>query len=215
MKGESMLKLITKTSGRATVAVLFAALLVGVGGCANTNTRDEDSRGASLLIVEKLAAQDVTGADVDFLFSDVLKCDADGTNCTIVEDNGKATLRNMSLNQDPNTQTSSAYQDIQMYRLSVQYTRGDGHNVQGVDIPYNFDAVMSGTVVVNTTQDFFFVLVRHVAKMERPLVDLIGSGSEEIIYTNTRCDFYGRDIAGNEHQCFAWIDIEFGDFQLD
>lgn len=203
------------TPSRTLLVLMLAGLLVGIGGCANTNNRDEDTRGSSLLILDSLTGQ--PGGDNleegTVLFSDVLTCDEDHTECSIYNDNGIPTFRNEPLDPLATGSETSFYQDIQMYRYRVTYTRSDGRNTEGVDVPYHFDGVMDGTVDVGTGGvEIPFVIVRHVAKQERPLIDLLGVGDESFIYTNTRVDFWGRDIAGNEHHVFGWIDIQFSDF---
>ncbi len=202
--------------GAPLVALAMAGLLLGVTGCANTNNRDEDTRGASLLIldgIEATAGGFTAGTESTILLSDVLSCnDDDPPLCSVFNDDGNATFRNVALDPNAGSSGTSFYQDIQLYRYRVQYTRSDGRNAQGVDVPYMFDSVMNWNIPVNGTADVAFLLVRHAAKVERPLVDLIGFGDEFVISTNTRVDFWGRDIAGNEHQVFGWIDIEFADF---
>ena len=198
----------------AMLVVLVAALVLGTIGCANTNNRDEDTRGASLLILDKLTASAGTvdgnaGTESDVLFSDVLTCnEQDPPVCVIAPDTGFGSFRNELLNP---AGEGSFYQDINLYRYRVTYTRSDGRNTEGIDVPYHFDSVMSGTVPVGNAKHAFLI-VRHVAKVERPLVDLLGIGDEDVISTNTRVDFWGRDIAGNEHHVYGWIDIEFGDY---
>lgn len=194
-----------KLFGRAAGAVLLGAVLLASGGCANTNNRDDDTRGASLLILET-----ITGEDSDFILSDVCVHNEGSPYCSVFNDNAEAEFRNEFLNPDG---SGSFYQDISLYRVRVTYTRADGRNVEGVDVPFTFDSVISGIVPVSGTGSVAFIIVRHQAKRESPLIELEGArGDEGIISTITRCDFYGRDIAGNEHHVFGWIDIEFADF---
>jgi hypothetical protein len=197
-----------KLLGRTAGAILLGAVLLASGGCANTNNRDDDTRGASLLILESLV-----GEDSAFILSDVCVHLENTTYCSVVSDNAEATFRNELLNPDGD---GSFYQDISMYRARVTYTRSDGRNVEGVDVPYHFDTVLSGIVDVDGTATIAFIIVRHQAKLESPLVELEGAlGDEGILSTNTRCDFYGRDVAGNEHHVYGWIDVEFADFADD
>jgi hypothetical protein len=195
-----------RIASKISLAVLLAGLLVGSGGCANTNNRDEDTRGASLLILDSLEGDNGT-----FILSDV--CLGTAPFCAVINDNASGSFRNEILNPDvPPTGGSAYWQDITLYRYHVTYTRSDGNNVEGVDVPYGFDSVMNFTIPGGGSDSVGFIIVRHAAKEERPLVDLAGLGDEEILSTNTRVDFWGRDIAGNEHQVFGWIDIEFADF---
>lgn len=214
LKGDTSMSRIARIASQTTLAVLLAGLLIGTGGCANTNNRDEDTRGASLLVLDIITADasDENDEGDAFIFSDV--CDDDDTPgfCSIINDNGIATFRNLLVSP---TNEGSYYQDISLYRYHVGYTRSDGQNIEGVDVPFGFDSVMSATIELNEVVDIGFLIVRHAAKVERPLVDLVGLGDEFILSTNTRVDFYGRDFAGNEHQVHGWVDIEFGDYGED
>ena len=53
-----------------------------------------------------------------------------------------------------------------MTQYHVQYVRSDGHNIEGVDVPYAFDGGLGGTVSGDTTVGF--TLVRN---QEPALVD--------------------------------------------
>jgi hypothetical protein len=208
LKGDWLMAKMAKLTGKAAFAVLLGGMLIGMGGCANTNNRDEDTRGASLLFLE-----DITGADDEaFILSDVCVIPDESIFCSVVNDSALATLRNEPLNPEGET---SYYQDIVIYRTRVTFTRSDGRNTQGVDVPWAFDSVTSATVPVGEAGDVAFIIVRHTAKDESPLVELRGLGDEDVISTNARCDFWGRDIAGNEHHVFGWIDVEFADFADD
>lgn len=209
LKGDTSMSRKARIASQLSLAVLLAGLLIGTGGCANTNNRDEDTRGASLLILDALVAgnSDEQQQGSPVVFSDV--CDGAYPFCSIINDNAVATFRNVLLNP---TGDGSFYQDITLYRYHVGYTRSDGNNVEGVDVPFSFDSVLNETVSLNEEQDIGIIVVRHTAKMERPLVDLQGAGDEAVLSSNTRVDFWGRDVAGNEHQVHGWIDIEFADY---
>ena len=58
--------------------------------------------------------------------------------------------------------------------------------------------------------DLSFELVRHVAKMETPLVEL-GSNAA-IITTIADVTFYGRDQVGNDVTVSGTMQIDFGNF---
>lgn len=226
LKGDSLMteqKKATGPTGRIPVALLMmmAGVLLVTAGCANTNNRDNDSRGGSLLILDQLngkgSVQGETDQEGTEIASDVWTCDEDHQTCTILNDRGVAHFRNEVLNPtDPTTggtTGSSYFQDIQLYRVRVVYTRADGFNREGIDVPYSYDSVMASTVPVGEQLTVEFTIVRHTAKMERPLIDLLGGlGAGNVINTNTRCDFWGRDIAGNDHHVYGFIPIDFADW---
>lgn len=98
---------------------------------------------------------------------------------------------------------------ITIDRVHVDYTRADGRNTPGVDVPYAFDGAITVTVTASPTT-FGFPLVRVVAKEESPLVQLQNSNS--IITAIATVTFYGRDQAGNAVSVSGKIQIDFGNF---
>ncbi len=99
-----------------------------------------------------------------------------------------------------------------MTRYHVEYTRSDGHNVQGVDVPYAFDGAATGTISDAGGTTFAFVLVRASAKLEAPLVALVGGGGQKLISTIATVTFYGQDQAGNQASVSGTISINFADW---
>ena len=61
--------------------------------------------------------------------------------------------------------------EVTINRYHVNYRRADGRNTPGVDVPYAFDGAVTGTTSGGQLE-LGFELVRHVAKMESPLVEL-------------------------------------------
>jgi len=92
----------------------------------------------------------------------------------------------------------------------VSYARSDGRNTPGVDVPYGFDGVVAGTVPPGGSVTIGFELVRHTAKQESPLVQLVTS--PQIITTLAQVTFYGTDQVGNAISASGAITIEFGNF---
>jgi hypothetical protein len=99
---------------------------------------------------------------------------------------------------------------VTLNRVHIEYTRADGRNVPGVDVPYAIDAALTGTVTPGTTGSVGFEIVRSSAKQESPLVQLISSGA--LINTIARLTFYGKDAVGNDVSATAQIQINFGNF---
>ena len=96
-------------------------------------------------------------------------------------------------------------------RYHVAYRRADGRNTPGVDLPYDFDGAISGTITsTNTPTTVGFDLVRHDAKSESPLVQLKSNGV--VISTLAEVTFYGKDQTGNEVSVSGTIQIDFGNF---
>ena len=93
-------------------------------------------------------------------------------------------------------------------RYHVKYLRTDGRNVQGVDVPYEFDGGMSFTVTGTGTTGF--MLVRNQAKTEAPLAALANSG--RIISTIAEVTFFGHDQTGRSVTVTGRIDINFANW---
>ena len=96
-------------------------------------------------------------------------------------------------------------------RYHVDYTRADGLNTPGVDVPYAFDGAVTGTIQVSGTLTLGFELVRIVAKEEPPLAALV---TTNVITTIASVTFYGPDLVGNAISATGTIQIDFGTFGL-
>jgi hypothetical protein len=106
----------------------------------------------------------------------------------------------------------STLNEITVTRYRVVYRRSDGRAVQGTDVPYSFDGAFTVTVPSNGTAGAAFDLVRHQAKQEPPLRNLIGGNSAQFISTIAEVTFYGRDLAGNEVMAVGTIGVNFADY---
>jgi hypothetical protein len=131
---------------------------------------------------------------------------------TIFNDFGQvsltASLRDIGSSASPAEPTTNNAVTITRYR--IRYRRADGRNVEGQDVPYGFDGAVTGTVSVGTTTALGFELVRHIAKEESPLVQLVSSRT--IIACIAEVTFYGHDQVGNDVNVTGSILIEFGNF---
>jgi hypothetical protein len=94
----------------------------------------------------------------------------------------------------------------------VTYSRSDGKNVEGVDVPYSFDGSISARVQVDTQTEVSFVVVRAVSKLEPPLVNLATGRGEGELKTTARIDFYGHDTQGNNVMATGYLTIFFADY---
>jgi hypothetical protein len=153
------------------------------------------------------------------LLSDVLTIVTSGGVCTVTnpcqtvyDDFGQAVLRtplkDVTNPSSPNAPTTNNEVTITRYR--VVYRRTDGHNIQGLDVPYAFDGGVTGTVPLGGTLALSFELVRHVAKEEPPLAPLRSNGS--IIYTIADVTFFGTDRVGNAISVSGSMQVNFANF---
>ena len=202
--------------------VACAALL---SGCSETI---REGNGPVQAVVSSLEA--APGAEPNkfggTLSSDVLtlvKKDENGVKIkvpTVFNDLGRvvvtAAMKNPGLPGSPVAPT--AMNDVTFTRYRVVYTRADGRNTPGVDVPYPFDSGVTFTARPGTPGQASFELVRNVAKEEAPLRALCSSTpycltvSNTLITTIADVTFYGQDRTGNDVTAHASIGITFGDF---
>ena len=173
------------------------------------------------LVIDQLAGQRGAvslGAPSNPLSSDVITnitspapCSTDSPCPTIFGDSGTVTLRAPLKDigaTAPLAPTSN--NEVTINRIHVQYTRADGRNTQGIDVPFGFDSASTGTIPPGGSLQLGFELVRNVAKQEAPLVQL--RTSNNFISALATITFYGVDRVGNNVQTTGQIQIEFGNF---
>jgi hypothetical protein len=151
-------------------------------------------------------------SDVQTIVTSPAPCSATNPCATIFNDSGTATislvLKNIGngvVNPTPTTNN-----EVTITRYRVVYRRADGRNTPGVDVPHGFDGGVTGTVPAGGNLALGFELVRHTAKMEAPLAQLVTSAN--IIATIADVTFYGQDRVGNEVSVTGSISINFGNF---
>lgn len=190
--------------------------------CASCGDVARSGRAPVYLVIESITASQGGGTgstQTSFLQSDVQRllttpdpCTATSPCATVYNDTGTATFH-LSL-KDLGTASvataPSANNQVTITRYHVSYRRADGRNTPGVDVPYAFDG--AGTVTVPDTgkASLGFELVRHVAKGESPLAQLVSNPS--VITTIAEVTFYGQDLVGNEIQAAGSIQVDFGNF---
>jgi hypothetical protein len=204
---------------RSTALFLLAALGGTSFGCGEVA---RTGRSPAMLILDSLEA--AQGAEDDQfttnLLSDVqtlVQTQVNGqtiTVPTIFNDLGRATFR-LAL-KNPGVPTSplgpTTLNEITITRYRVNFVRSDGRNTPGVDVPYGFDGAFTLTVPATGSAQAGFDLVRHQAKAEPPLRNLVGGGSARFISTIAEITFFGRDQAGNEVSVTGSINVNFGDW---
>ena len=84
--------------------------------------------------------------------------------------------------------------------------------LQGVEAEHlrPLEGAVTGTIPAAGTLTLSFEIVRHTAKQEAPLVQLIGS--PRIISTIAEVTFFGQDRVGNDVSVSGSILIDFGNF---
>jgi hypothetical protein len=198
----------TRITRRIAAAAVAALASASCGEVARTGQSP-----AYLIIV---AIEAASGAEPDelgtTLLSDVQTIVDDVP--TVFNDLGEVTFR-LGL-KNPGLPTGSLAPSelnaVTINRYRVVFRRADGRNTPGVDVPYAFDGAFTMTVPAEGTSTGGFDLVRHQAKFEPPLRNLIGLGGRVLISTIAEITFYGRDQAGNEVMATGNISVNFGDF---
>jgi hypothetical protein len=89
----------------------------------------------------------------------------------------------------------SIYQQVIIDQVDVEYSRADGLNTEGVDIPTSFSQKVNFFVEIEGETEFSFTVVRHSAKAESPLVELIDGNREKILKLEAKITIHARDVA--------------------
>jgi hypothetical protein len=200
-----------KNSRYSTVfkAALAAMAVLAVAAC---NPIENSTTSASLLTVVSITGLDLSGKDANFTQSDVLHTDSTTGTSTITDDVAKAGLEASTLAPAPPAGISQ-YNDIQLDKIVVSYSRTDGRNTEGIDVPYSFEQNVSQVFRVGQQATITFIIVRATAKQEPPLIGLrAGATRGEVIYTNAKIVFYGHDLAGKMVTATGYLPVEFADF---
>jgi hypothetical protein len=194
----------SKKKSRRTLFLL--AVLPAILVLSACNPLEDESKSSSFIIVESITGKDAEGNTANFLQSDVVLSDS-----TVVADIAEATLQAALLDPAPILDTSQ-YNDIILDRYIVSYSRVDGKNRQGVDIPYSFEGSLSQILRVDTSTTISFVVVREVAKLEAPLFDLIQNRAEGVIEAVAKIEFYGHDLVNNKVTATGYLTIFFANY---
>lgn len=189
-----------KTTLLLIIGLIFAVLMFT--GC---NKLENQTTSASKLILDMITGNDIEGnAGSNTIFSDVIT-----TSGGIFNDNADATMRAVLL--DPGAVESTFYQTIIVDRIFVEFSRSDGKNEQGKDIPYSFFQDVNVSIDIDEQVIFPFVLVQHTAKMESPLKEL--RYSSEVYKFEAKVTFYGKDVAGRRvEEISGSVSVWFANF---
>ena len=199
---------------RARLTAL-AALVLATVSCGDVARQ---SRAPVYLVINSLAGAPGGGlgkgtftgtlfSDVQVLLTSPTPCTPASPCATVYADSGQVIL---SLAPKDAGLAPSTNNQVTITRYHIEYTRADGRNTPGVDVPYPFDGAVTATVSAANAPTISFEMVRHVAKEESPLVQLIQN--PQIITSIANITFYGRDVTGNDISVTGSITIEFGNF---
>ena len=187
---------------RVMIAIAFAvslAALIALTGCSDAVRTGQAS---SYMIIQTM----VGGADN----SAVVHSDVITDKGTVFQDNGTATIQVAM--KDPQGPGPTEVNAITITQYHVQFVRSDGHNVQGVDVPYAFDSGTTATIAAGTTGTVAFTLVPIQAKLQAPLQALAKGGGSVVISTTAQVTFYGQDQSGRAVSVTGNIEVDFADW---
>jgi len=197
----------------------IAALAAAGASCGDVLRQ---SRSSSYLVMDSLAGihgGPTSGVPSSILSSDVitnvtapLPCSTVSPCPTIFGDAGQASMHLAMKDPGPTGSPNAPgpINAITINRYHVQYTRADGRNTAGLDVPYPIDGAVTVTISSTSAVTVGFELVRVVAKEESPLVQLVTSNQFITMLANVT--FYGRDQAGNDTSVTGTIEIQAGNF---
>jgi hypothetical protein len=181
----------------------IAAVLLGCLACGDVV---RDNRAATLVTVTSLTPS-FLNSDVVRLVTAPAPCSA-ATPCpTITNDTITATITTAMKNTSVSPTTNN---QVTLNRYHVEFRRADGRNVEGIDVPRSFDGAVTVSIAANGSAGFSLELVRHVAKQESPLTQLVNSPNA--IATIATITFYGTDAVGNVVSASGQMSVNFGNF---
>jgi len=200
---EKMKKTIMALKILTALAVIFLLL--------SCNPLEKDSLSNTVLIVVSITGTDYEGNEANYLQSDVLRVNAETQQQYVTSDSAIATLKAEFLSPDPEA-TTSFYNNILVTRYVVTYTRSDGRNTPGVDVPYSFEGSLSTLVEIGETSQVSFIVVREVAKLEPPLSNLASGRDVGVLEVKARIDFYGHDMSNHTVKATGYLTIFFTNY---
>ncbi len=184
-------------------AFFLLALSIFLISC---NPLENETLSNSMLVVVSMMGHDIDGNTTNFLQSDVLT-----SLNTVTADQALVSIRAQMLSPDP-ISGASQYNSVMVTRYTVSYFRSDGKNTEGVDIPYSFEGYLSSLIEIGSVVDFSFVLVREVAKLELPLVNLQEGRGDGVLQLRAKVVFYGHDMANNTVTTTGYLSIYFANY---
>lgn len=160
-----------------------------------------------LRITKIIGVQGNTDDEGDVLLSDV---------DPVFNDN--ATITFQSIPKNGNLPELGQFNDVFLEQYEVRYIRSDGHNTEGVDVPYRFTGGMATMVPAGGTAPASILVVRHQAKLEPPLRNLafviptVNGGGQGILTVIAEITVHGRTTSGKAVSTTGRLTITFADF---
>jgi len=199
---------------RLTVAACVA-LALGLAGCKGCSNQTEAPVYLRITLVEGSPGgfDDTFGT---YMHSDVLWQDPKGEKPdTVYADMARLTVQAIPKNPDYAADwggVNPGLQDVRLERYEVVYTRGDGRNVAGVDVPFPINGPMAAIVPFDGEAEAIIEVVRHAAKEEPPLQNLIVGNNDGLFTVIATITVHGRTGPGAVVEASGMLQITFANF---
>lgn len=161
----------------------------------------------------------VTSSEGDVIFRIVSINDGDVLESDVITDEGifadSVDVLVANRPRNPLTTVPQVAMAVFIERYEVSYTRSDGRNTAGVDVPFAISGPLTTTVDVASAGNNVTVpieVVRLAAKLEPPLRNLRDFGGQDIITVIAQVTLHGRTTAGHAVTDTARVQITFSDF---
>ena len=182
---------------RIRLAVALACALVATSSCGQAVRTGQASSYLILTSLQSSAGSTVVQSDVQT-----------GTPPTTSVVSDPATAAFELQMKDVTGLGPSPNNAITITQYHVKFTRTDGRNAEGVDVPYAFDGAV--TTTISSAGSVGFTLVRSQAKLEAPLAALAQTNIP--VTTIATVTFYGHDQVGREVSVTGSIEVTFANF---
>jgi hypothetical protein len=180
------------------LGAVSALLTAGLSGCTPDFATDNEAN-VILRIVNITGEAGEDAEEGAFINSDV---------SPIFNDNASVELQ--ALPKNPNLTGAAPFEDVLVTRYEVRYIRSDGHNREGVDVPYRITGGLSTIVPYDGEGEVAFVVVRHQAKFEPPLSNLV---DEPVVLTViAEITLHGQTTTGRAVTARGFLTINFANF---
>jgi hypothetical protein len=175
-----------------TAGTIAIAAAVALSGCGTDHVTD------SKATVEMVVAGINEGAPI---LSDIVSPGNTVVNCD-------ALVTAQTFMKNPNSEIGS-YDVVTLSSYKVNYTRSDGQNVQGVNVPYEITGPVTVSIDPGDDVQFPVTIVRQQAKIEPPLKNITGL---DIVTMSAQVTLYGHTQAGDGVEASGSVQVTFADF---
>ena len=115
--------------------------------------------------------------------------------------------------KNPSVNNTGFRDDITVERYEVHYFRSDGHNAEGIDVPYSISGNLAQEIQEESDATLALEVVRRQAKLEPPLRNLGGGGGLAIVTMFADITLHARTTTGDvTNPVTARLQIDFADF---